>query len=87
MFIVTEYAALTNNADLRSVCNSKSLSYFSFKTYVVGTQKNSLHETVLLSTQNMVKLMGKENITILRFIRLYIWTMVVVLVIYRHCKI
>ena len=27
-------------------------SYFFTKTYVVGTQKNSLSETVLLSTQN-----------------------------------
>ena len=27
-------------------------SYFSTETYVVGTQKNSLNETVLLSTQN-----------------------------------
>ena len=26
--------------------------YFSSKTYVVGTQKNRLNETVLLSTQN-----------------------------------
>ena len=36
-------------------------SYFSAKTYVVGTQKNRLNETVLLSTQNiiMLKLMGK----------------------------
>ena len=29
-----------------------SWSYFSTKTYVVGTQKNRLNETVLLSTQN-----------------------------------
>ena len=28
-------------------------SYFSTKTYVVGTQKNRLNETVLLSTQNI----------------------------------
>ena len=27
-------------------------SYFSSKTYVVGTQKNRLNETVLLSTQS-----------------------------------
>ena len=27
-------------------------SYFSTKTYAVGTQKNRLDETVLLSTQN-----------------------------------
>ena len=37
------------------------------KTYVVGTQNNRLHETVLLSTQNiiMLKLMGKKIFTIL----------------------
>ena len=29
------------------------LIYFSTKTYVVGTQKNRLNETVLLSTQNI----------------------------------
>ena len=29
------------------------ISYFSTKTYVVGTQKNRLTETVLLSTQNI----------------------------------
>ena len=32
--------------------NEKYFSYFSTKTYVVGTQKNRLNETVLLSTQN-----------------------------------
>ena len=31
----------------------ENISYFSTKTYVVGTQKNRLNETVLLSTQNM----------------------------------
>ena len=42
-------------------------SYFSTKTYVMGTQKNPLNETVLLSTQNiMLKLMGKKKLTILR---------------------
>ena len=30
-----------------------SFSYFSIKTYVVGTQKNLLNETVLLSTPKM----------------------------------
>ena len=29
-------------------------SYFLAKTYIVGTQKNHLNETVLLSTQNIV---------------------------------
>ena len=31
---------------------NRNLFYFSIKTYVVGTQKNRLNETVLLSTQN-----------------------------------
>ena len=34
-------------------CVTENLfSYFSYKTYVLGTQKNRLNETVLLSTQN-----------------------------------
>ena len=34
------------------VCIGKLFSLSSSKTYVVGTQKNRLNETVLLSTQN-----------------------------------
>ena len=41
--------------------------YFSTKTYVMGTQKNRLDETVLLSTQNMFKLMNKKIIITLHF--------------------
>ena len=33
----------------------KYFSYFSTKRYVMGTQKNHLNETVLLSTQNICK--------------------------------
>ena len=33
--------------------NENSFSYFSTKTYIVGTQKNHLNEMVLLSTQNI----------------------------------
>ena len=33
--------------------NEHLISYFLTKTYVVGTQKNSLNEMVLLSTQNI----------------------------------
>ena len=36
------------------VPNEKLSSYFSTKTYVVGTQKNRLTEMVLLSTQNII---------------------------------
>ena len=35
-------------------------SYFSTKTYIVGTLKNRLIERVLLSTQNMLQLEGKK---------------------------
>ena len=35
-----------------SVRSPYYFSYFSTKTYVVGTQRNRLNETVLLSTQN-----------------------------------
>ena len=41
----------------------KYYSYFSTKNYVLGAQKN--HLMVLLSIQNMFKLMGKKIITIL----------------------
>ena len=44
------------------VFNKKIISYFSSKTYVVGTQKNRLNETVLLSNQTYVKTGEKENI-------------------------
>ena len=37
---------------VKSVRNRKYFSYFSTKTYAVGTQKNRLNETVLLNTQN-----------------------------------
>ena len=43
---------------LRPLVPKNVFSYFSTKTYVVGTQKNRLIEMVLLSTQNMLELMG-----------------------------
>ena len=33
--------------------SADKFSYFSTKTYVVGTQKNRLNEMVLMSTQNI----------------------------------
>ena len=37
-----------------TVCNRKNISfYFPIKAYVVGTQKNRLNETVLLSIKNI----------------------------------
>ena len=43
-----DYAGL----QIRVCIGKKKFLYFSFKTYVVGTEKNRLNETVLLSTQN-----------------------------------
>ena len=48
------------------VRNIKIFPYFSTKTYVVGALKYRLNETVLLCTQNMLKIMGKKIFTILR---------------------
>ena len=43
-----------HNQAFSKVCVPKIyFSYFSTKTYVVGTQKNRLNETILLSTQNI----------------------------------
>ena len=36
-------------------CTKNHFSYFSTKTYVVGTQKNHLNKTVHFSTQNICK--------------------------------
>ena len=56
---------LTSGLSLK-VHTPKNSFLISQQKHVVGTQKNSLHETVLLSTQNMLKLMGKKIFTILR---------------------
>ena len=59
-----------------SVYQIKYFSYFSTKTYVAGTQKNRLNETVLSSTQ----LTGKKIFTILRskkFVYLSMWGIVI----------
>ena len=57
-----QFPLCTPDLELR-VCIKKYFPYYSTKTYVVGTQKNRLNETVLLSTQN-IKLMGKKIYTI-----------------------
>ena len=61
VFLTTWIRPLVSSAYQKNVC----FFYFSTKTYVVDTQKNRLNETVLLSTQNMLKLMGKKIFTIL----------------------
>ena len=47
LFFQSEYRPPDKNVYLTII-----FSRFSTKTYVVGTQKNRLNETVLLSTQN-----------------------------------
>ena len=40
------------NLGIHTMHINRKISYLSIKTYVVGTQKNRLKETVLLSIQN-----------------------------------
>ena len=49
------------------IAYQKFVSYFSTKTYLVGTQKNRLNEMVLFEhPKHTLKLMGKKIITLLR---------------------
>ena len=41
------------HTSIKECVTEKQFSQFSTKTYVVGTQKNRLNETILLSTQNI----------------------------------
>ena len=59
-----------------SVRTEKLFSYFSTKTYVVGTLKNPLNVTVLCAPKHMFKLMGKEINAILGAQTILIWTYV-----------
>ena len=47
------------------VCNENYFSYFSTKTYVVGTQKNRLNDGSFEHPKHMFKTMDKEIIAIL----------------------
>ena len=52
--VVTEVAmAICDSSRPLVKSVSQFIFYFSTKTYVVGSQKNGLNETVLLSTQNI----------------------------------
>ena len=58
------------DTSLQMRIHTETTLYSSHPEHVVGTQKNCLNKTVLLSTQNtcleyMLKLMGKEIITII----------------------
>ena len=58
--------SFVNIQDFSLECVTKILIFlFLNQNIVVGTQKNGLNEMVLLSTQNMLKLMGKKIFTIL----------------------
>ena len=52
-FNVIDHVMLSFNASPLVKSNIIFFSYFSTKTYVVGTQNNHLTETVILSTQNI----------------------------------
>ena len=56
---------LVEYPDCSSFVPEKYFSFFSTKTYVVGTQKNRLIEMCFLSTQNMLKIMAKKIFKIL----------------------
>ena len=47
------YGLMSLRTLVKSTYQKIIFSYFSTKTYVVGTQKNRLNESVLLSTQNI----------------------------------
>ena len=60
---------------VKSTYQKMYFSYFSTKTYVVGTQKNRLNETVLFEhPKHMIKLSGKKIFTILRSKILFMYT-------------
>ena len=50
-----------NQASRKKCAIENVFSYFFIKTYVVGTQKNRLDETVILSTQNKCLNLGIRN--------------------------
>ena len=52
-FINDIHAYALSNPLVKSAYQKKKFSYFSTKTYALGTLKNHLNETVLLSTQNI----------------------------------
>ena len=51
--LLGKFSCCVSQAPSKECATENYFSYFSTKTYVVGTQKNRLDETVLLSTQNM----------------------------------
>ena len=68
VFTVCHSALLGHNLNLGlqiRVRNWKLFSYCLTKTYVVGTQKNLLNETVFEQPKHMLKMMGKYLITFL----------------------
>ena len=64
-YMKTPLMSFKTTKDRRCV-TEKQLSYFSTKTYVVGTQKNRLNETVLLSTQNI-----RNKLWVIKYLQFY----------------
>ena len=52
-FFVNFYFKFHSINRILGVCNENLIFLFLNQTYVVGTQKNRLNETVLFSTQNI----------------------------------
>ena len=53
-YSILDSIVAANYSELKLRVHNENLIFlFSTKTYVVGTQKNRLNETVLLSTQNI----------------------------------
>ena len=50
--VVFTWEVTANPTKVKSVYQKIIFSYFSTKTYIVGTQKNRLNETILLKTQD-----------------------------------
>ena len=67
-------------ASRKEYVNKKNhFSYFSMKTYVVGTQNNHLNESSFEHQKQMLKKMGKKMFTILRSKCLFILTSMLLL--------
>ena len=55
-------------------------TFFSSKTYVVGTQKNRLNETVLLSTPKCM-FKNNHNFTLIKFLYLDLIIIIIIIII------
>ena len=66
LYLLIVQTWLHRGAVIRPLVKSAYHFLISQPKHVVGTQKNSLNETVLLSAKHTLELMGKEIFTTLR---------------------